>query len=121
MAIGYDVAVRNLRQTATRDYFANGTLELLTAGDVLVASFGLSASGGSVAGGVWTLAFDATTVAAAAAGSIAKVQLRTAGGLVHGGGLSVGLAGSGADVIVAAVDVLAGADVTIASAQIAGA
>lgn len=121
MPISYDVAVRNLRMIATRDYFADGALELLTEADVLVASFGLSGSGGTVAGGVWSLGFDATTVSAVADGSIAKVQIRTLGGLVHGAGLTVGLAGSGADIILAAVDVLIGGDVTISSAQIAGA
>lgn len=121
MPITYDVALRNIRLTATRDYFANGTLELLTAADVVVAIFGLSDTGGTVAAGVWTLALDATTVAAVASGTITKAQLKTAGGLAHGVGLTVGLSGSGADIIVNAVATLIGVNATISSAQIAGA
>lgn len=121
MAIAYDVALRNIRLTATRDYFADGTLELLTAADVLIATFGLSGTGGSVAGGIWTLAFDATTVAAVASGTITKARLKTSGGLAHGTGLTAGLAGSGADLILNAVAALIATDVTISSAQIVGA
>jgi len=121
MPLSYDVALRNIRMTATRDYFANGTLELLTATDVVVATFGLSDTGGTVASGEWTLAFDASTVAAAASGTITKAQLKTSGGLAHGVGLTVGLAGSGADIICNAVAALIAVNVTISSAKIVGA
>lgn len=45
MAVTYNTAVKTTRMTATRDYFANGTLEIQTSGDAVLATFGLSASG----------------------------------------------------------------------------
>lgn len=54
MAITYTTAAKATRMTATCDHFANGTVEIGTAGMASVlAIFGLSASGGSIAGAVW--------------------------------------------------------------------
>lgn len=64
MAVIYSTAVKEDRMTATRDAVANGTLEIMAADNTVLAIFGLSASGGSVSGAVWTLAFDATSVSA---------------------------------------------------------
>ena len=55
MAVTYNAAVKTSRMTATRDYFANGTLEILTAADAVLATFGLDLAGGTVSGAVWTL------------------------------------------------------------------
>lgn len=116
MAITYNAAVKTPRITATRDYFANGTLELLTAGDVLVVSFGLSASGGTISGGVWTLTFDATTVNAVASGVVTKAQIKTAGGLAHITGLTV--ATSAADVVIVNTNIAATQPVQVTAATI---
>lgn len=116
MAVTYNAAVKTNRMTATRDYFANGTLEILTAGDVLLATFGLSATSGTVSGLVWTLAFDAGTVAAAATGTPTKAQVKTAGGLAHLTGLTVGTSGS--DINLNSASITSGQDVTLTSATI---
>lgn len=120
MAVTYNVAVKTDRITATRDYFANGTLELLAANDAVLAVFGLSATGGTVSGDTWTLVFDASTVSGlAAAGSgtdCTKAQIKTSGGSAHLTGLTVGL--SGADIILDNVNIAEGQDVTLTSATI---
>lgn len=113
MAVIYNAAVKTARMTATRDYFANGTLEVLSAADAVLGVWGLSGTGGSVTGTVWTLAFDANTVAAVAAGTAAKAQLKTAGGLAHLTGLTVGL--SGADVNLDNLSFALGQNVTMSS------
>lgn len=120
MAVTYNTAVKTSRMTATRDYFANGTLEILSAGDVVLAIFGLSTGGGSVASGVWTLAFDSSTVtgeSGASTGTVAtKAQIKTAGGSAHLTGLTVGL--SGTDVIVDNTSIASGQSVAMNSATI---
>jgi hypothetical protein len=120
MAVTYSTAVKTARMTATRDEVANGTLELLSAGDVVLAIFGLSATGGSVANGVWTLAFDATTVqgAAGAAGGVdaTKAQIKDSGGTAEITGLTVGT--SGTDIVLDNNNIDEGQDVTLSSATI---
>ena len=115
MAVNYNVAVKTARITATRDYFADGTLELL-AGATVVATFGLSAAGGTIAGDTWTITFDAGTVAAGNAGTINAAQIKNAGGNAHITGLTVGT--SGTDVIVDNTNVNAGQNITVSSASI---
>lgn len=90
MAVTYNIAVKTDRMTATRDYFANGTLEILSASDVVLATFGLSASGGSVASGVWTLVFDNSTVTASDTGIATKALIKNASASAHLTGLTVG-------------------------------
>jgi hypothetical protein len=120
MAVTYNTAVKTSRMTATRDYFANGTLELLSAGDVVLAIFGLSTGGGSVASGVWTITFDSNTVtgeAGASSGTAAtKAQIKNSGGSAHLTGLTVGL--SGTDVIVDNTSIAASQDIVMNSATI---
>lgn len=120
MSVIYASAVKSARMTATRDYFANGTLELLSAGDVVLAIFGLSADAGDVAGAVWTLEFDSATVtgeAGAGAGTDAtKAQIKTSGGSAHVTGLTVGE--SGTDVVLNNSNIASGQSVTLSSATI---
>ena len=116
MAVTYTTAAKTARITATRDHFANGTLEILTSADALLVTFGLSASGGSIAGAVWTLAFDASTVAASAAGTAAKAQIKTAGAVANLTGLTVGT--SGADINLDNTSIASGQNVTLSSATI---
>lgn len=103
--------------TATRDTVANGDLQIGTTGmGTVLATFGLSASGGAIASGVWTLAFDANTVAAAAAGTAAEARLRTSGGVARITGLTVGT--SGQDINLNNLSIASGQDVTLTSATI---
>jgi len=108
MAVTYSTAVKTDRMTTTRDYFANGTLELLDGATVL-ATFGLSASGGSVSTDTWTLAFDDDTVAAGATGTADGAQVKTSGGTVGISGLTVGT--SGTDIVIVNTSIVVGQSV----------
>lgn len=116
MAVAYTNAVKTARMTATRDHFADGTLEILTAADAVLATFGLTATGGSIATDTWTLAFDAGTVAASATGTAAKARLKNSVGTANLTGLTVGTAGS--DINLSGVAINSGQNVTLSSAQI---
>jgi len=116
MAIATNVAVKTAIATALRDYFANGSLEILTSGDTLLATFGLDTDGGDIAGAVWTLVFDSDTVTAGADGTAAKAQIKTAGGDAHFTGLTVGT--SGADINLNSATIASAQDVQITSATI---
>ena len=116
MAVTYNVAIKNVRMIATRDYCANGTLEILTAADVVLATFGLDADGGMVTGDIWTLVFDADVVAASGAGTAAKAQIKTSGGDAHLTGLTVGT--SGEDIELNNTSIAIGQDVELTSATI---
>ena len=120
MPVIYDATVKAARMTATRDIFANGTLELMSASNVVLAIFGLSADAGDVAADVWTLEFDAGTVtgtAGAGVGTTAtKAQIKTSGGTVRISGLTVGLPESGADLELINTSISNGQPVVIDSA-----
>jgi hypothetical protein len=116
MAVTYNVAAKTARMTATRDYFANGTLEILTAADALIVAFGLNASGGTVSGAAWTLVFDANTVPATAGGTANKAQIKNASSAAHLTGLTVGT--SGTDVILDNLVIATSQNVTLSSAVI---
>lgn len=117
MAVVYTNTVKVSRMTATRDFFANGTLEIMTAADAVLVVFTLSATGGTIAGaGVWTLAFVANTVAATAGGVATKAQIKNSGGTAHLTGLTV--ATSGADINLNNTNIANGQNVTLSSATI---
>lgn len=117
MSVTYATAVKTPRMTATRDHFANGTLEIGTAGMATVlATFTLSATGGSIASDVWTLAFVASTVAAGAAGTAAAARLKNSGGTANLTGLTVGT--SGCDINLNNTSFASGQSVTLTSATI---
>lgn len=117
MPVTYTNAVKVARMTATRDFFVSGTLEIMTAGSLVLAVFTLTSPGGTVAGaGVWTLAFVAGTVAAVAAGTAAIAQLKNSGGTASLTGLTVGI--SGADINLNNLSITAGQNVTLTSATI---
>lgn len=120
MAVNYTNAAKTERMTATRDHFVNGTLELLSAGDVVLAIFTLTGTGGSIATDTWTLAFVAATVsgeAGAGGGTAAtKAQIKTSGGTPDITGLTVGT--SGADINLNNTSIASGQNVTLSSATI---
>ena len=121
MAVTYNAAVKTARMTATMGHFADGSLEVLTSGDALLVSWGLSAPGGSVSGSIWTLAFDNNTVAASAAGTANKAQIKRGagnGGAAHITGLTVTATGGGGDVILDNLSIASGQNVTLTSATI---
>lgn len=117
MAITYTTAAKTARITATRDHFANGTLEILDVdGTTVIVTFGFSATGGTIATDTWTIVFDAGTVAAAETGTATTARIKTSGGTADMTGLSVGLAAS--DIIIDNTSVTSGQNVTVSSATI---
>lgn len=119
MAVTYDNTIKAARLTATRDAFASGSLELLSAADAVLAVFTLSATGGSVATDTWTLEFTSTSTTGEAAASTGtnttKAQIKDSGGTARLTGLTVGL--SGADIIVDNQSIAEGQTVTLSGAQ----
>lgn len=116
MAVTYNVAVRTSRLNATRTYFQGGTLEIQTSTGTPIAVFTLTSTGGSVTGNVWTLAFNASTVAAGASGTAAQAVVKTSGGAAHLTGLTVGTSGS--DITIDNTSINSGQNVTLSSATI---
>ncbi len=117
MGVNYNNAVKTARMTATRDYFAGGTLEIQDGSGTALAVFTLTGTGGSVSGTVWSIAFNASTVAAGAQGTAAQAVVKNSGGNAHLTGLTVGL--SEADIIIDNTSINAGQNVTLSSAMIA--
>lgn len=116
MAVTYTTAAKTARITATRDHFANGTLEIQTSADAVLATFGLSASGGTISGDTWTLVFDAGTVTATGTGTAAKAVIKTSGAVADITGLTVGLSAS--DINLNNTSITTGQSVTLTSATI---
>ncbi len=116
MPANYDTAVKTSRITATRDYFANGSLEIQASDDSVLVVFSLSLTGGTVMTDTWTLAFDASTVAASVTGNATKAVLKNSGGDAHLTGLTVGTSGS--DVNLDSTGITSGQNVTISSATV---
>lgn len=100
MAITAAAFVKTAMMTAMRDSMADGTLELLSAANQVLAVFGLSAVGGTIAGSAWTVELDATATvgtAASGAGTVATAaRLKSSGAAIGLDGFTVGLTGSGA-------------------------
>lgn len=110
MPVTYSTGAKNARMTATRDACADGTLELTTSSDAVLASIGLSTAGGTVTSGVWTLTFDGPATATAA-GTVARARIKNNVGTVVVSGLTVGT--SGAEVTIDNATIAAGQQVTL--------
>lgn len=99
MAVTYTNAVKTNRMSATRDHFANGTLEIGTTGfATILCTFNLSPAGGTVATDTWTVQFDAgnntSSVSATGSGTAVTARLKTNGGIIDLSGLTVGTSGT---------------------------
>ena len=120
MAVTYTTAAKTARITATRDHFADGTLEIGTAGMAQVlATFGLDAAGGTISGDTWTLVFDASSVSASGTGTAAAAQIKRSAGNGAAAditGLTVGTAAT--DIILDNDSITSGQTVTLSSATI---
>ena len=116
MPVTYATAAKTARMTATRDHFVSGTLEILTSGDAVLATFTLTNPGGTITNGVWTLAFSNATVTASGTGTAAKAQIKTSGTAANLTGLTVGT--SGADINLSNTSISTGQSVTLSSATI---
>lgn len=117
MAVTYTNAAKTVRMTATRDHFASGTLEIGTAGmGTVLATFTLTAGGGSIATDTWTLAFVSSSVSAGNTGTAAAAQLKTSGAVADLTGLTVGT--SGTDIIIDNTSINSGQTVNVTGASI---
>lgn len=116
MAVTYSTLMKTDRMTATRDYLADGDLQILDDADTVLVTFDLTVAGGTVTGDTWTLEFDNSTVAAVAAGTASKAKLRTAAGVDGITTLTVDTAA--ADIILDNTSIANGQNVTLSSATI---
>lgn len=116
MAITYDTAMKAASMTAKRDEAADGTLEIMASDDTVLVAFGLSATGGSISGDTWTLAFDASTVAATASGTAAKAQIKDSAGTARITGITAGTSGS--DINLDHASITSGLEVAISNATV---
>ena len=114
MPVTYSVGAKNARMTAVRDLCADGSLEILTSTDTVLASIGLSTAGGSVTGGVWTLAFDGSA-AASGTGTAAKARIKNSAGTVVMDGLTVSATGGSGDVKLDNTSIASGQSLTAGS------
>lgn len=122
MAVTYSATIKAARMTAVRDTIdagvGAGKLEILDAGDVLLAEIQLVEPCGEVVGGVLTFDFDPdiSDTAANASGTAAKAQIKDGSGVAQVTGLTVGT--SAADIILDSVAITAGQTVTITAGTI---
>lgn len=117
MAVTYSTTLKNTRMTAVRDAANNGSLRIGTSGmGTLLATFPLSATSGSVSGGVLTLSLSSSSVTAAATGTAAAAEIRASDGTtVLLSGLTVGT--SGTDIVINATAISSGQNVATSGSQ----
>lgn len=90
MAVTYSIPAKVARMAATRDYFAGGTLEIISGtGTILVCAY-LSADGGYVDGETWHLGFADKEAIAEGSGVPADARLKAANGDIGLTGLTIG-------------------------------
>ena len=98
---------------------AGGSIQILDSGSVVLTTHPLNTPASTSAGPVSTFAGFPKSAAALASGNAASARLRTSGGADYKTGLSVGIAGSGAQVIIdngaGTLAITAGASVQIAA------
>lgn len=98
MAVIYSAAVKAARMTATRDQFAGGELEIVSAMGIRLACFRLAGNGGRIEGNAWIMMFNQAEVIAEALGKPAEARIKTTQGEIGLSGLTVG---KGADIEIA--------------------
>lgn len=101
---------------ASSSALAGGTLEFLTSGGVVLASASLGTP--SAAGAVTTMGGFPKTVTASGTGSVASARYRTSAAADWKTGMTVGLSGSGAQVIMSALSVTTGQTLQVTSATL---
>lgn len=123
MSVIYTTAVKSARMTAVVTQIGtSGKLKLFTSGDVLLATFTLASTAGTVSNGVLTFS-DANggtagilNTTASSAGVAAKASVTTSADLDIITGLTVGT--SGADLILDNTNLTSSQNITINSATI---
>lgn len=123
MAVNYSGATKNARMTAVRDQIdggvSTGKLNIYDSSDVILGTVLLSDPCGTVAANTLTFTgFPRSDVSADNAGIGAKATITDSADVVVISGLTVGLAGSGADIILDNTNIAAGQSIVINSASI---
>jgi len=123
MPIVYSTTVKNNRMTQVNTALGgSGTLVIgtsaLSGATGVLATIPLANPAGAVAGGVLTLGGMPRSATATAAGTAAKAELRDGAGTVVASGLTVGIAGSGADIIIGTTTISVGLTVQLNSGTI---
>ena len=126
MSVNYSTAVKTARMLAVRDQIdaggAAGRLEICSASYAsILATITLGYSGsstGTVSGDTLTLAGFPRSATAASTGTAVIARIRTSAGVDVITGLTVGLTGSGSDIIMDSTSITSGQTVTINSATI---
>lgn len=108
-------AFNNAAAAASATALASGTLEFLDSGGSILASAGLGTPTSS--GAVTTMSGFPKTVSGTA-GTIASARYRTSAPADWKTGITVGLSGSGAQVILSSLTIAAGQPVTVTSATL---
>lgn len=102
---------------ASASALASGDLDILDSGGAVLSSTDLGTPTSS--GAATTMGGFPKTVTASASGTAASARYRTSGGADWKTGMTVGLSGSGAQVILSSLSVAAGQNVLINSATLA--
>lgn len=122
MAVNPSASVRTDVLNAMRSAVANGTLEILSESNQVLAIFGLDATAGSVTGDTWTIGVDADTVqgetAAGDGTSAAQARFKDSGGNVDIDGLTVSLSSGSGDIKLVNVSISNGQNVTLSTKTI---
>jgi len=123
MSVVYSAAVKTARMTAVRDAIdaglAAGALEVCSAAYAAVlATVALAYPSGTIAADVLTFTMPQSDVSADADGVPAVARIKDSAGNICVSGLTVGLTGSGADIIVDSMSITAGQTVTVQSGTI---
>lgn len=118
MAVVYSTAAKNARMAAVVGLIgAGGTLTIgtsaLAGATGVLAQVPLANPAFTVAGGVMTVGAVPRTVEAVGTGVADKVEVRASNGTVIISGLTVGLPGSGAEVIINALEVSTGQTIQV--------
>ncbi len=125
MAVTYSTAAKTARMQAIADLIdagsGPGTIEIGSAAMASVlATLSLADPCGSAASGVLTLDFDPDIEdsSADATGTTAAAQIKDSDGTVVISGLTVGMAGSGADIILINTNIVTGQPVLLTTGTI---
>lgn len=109
-------AYNNAAAAAAVTGLTSGTVDILDAGGVVLASASLGTP--TASGAVATMGGFPKTVTAAATGTAASARYRTSAAADWKTGMSVGLSGSGANVIVSSMTITSGQSVQFNSATL---
>lgn len=109
-------AFDNADAAASATALSGGTVEILNAGGTVLASASLGTP--TASGAVTTMGGFPKTVSAGATGTAASARYRTSANADWKTGMSVGLAGSGAQVILSSLSITSGQTVQFNSATL---